>query len=70
MKKIIGYLHICQKGEWKRSFDMIFNCIKNYGLYDITSEIRLGIVGDDHNIIEDYRLNNSKFKTIFVGNSQ
>ena len=70
MKKIIGYLHICQKGEWKRSFDMIFNCIKNYGLYDITSEIRLGIVGDDHNIIEDYRLNNSKFKTIFVGNSE
>lgn len=70
MKKIIGYFHICQKGEWKRSFDMIFNCIKNYGLYDATSEIRLGIVNDDDKIIEDYRLNDSKFKVIFTGNSE
>ena len=69
MKKIIGYFHICQKGDWKKSFDMIFNYVKNYGLYDATSEIRLGIVSDDGNIIEDYRLHNSKFKRIFEGNS-
>lgn len=69
MKKIIGYFHICQKGDWKKSFDMIFNYVKNYGLYDATSEIRLGIVSDDGNTIEDYRLHNSKFKRIFEGNS-
>ena len=67
--KIIGYFHICQKGEWKRSFDMIFNYIKNYGLYDITSEIRLGIINDTGNIIENYRLNDSKFKVFFFGDS-
>jgi hypothetical protein len=68
-KKIIGYFHICQKGEWRSSFDIIFNYIKNYGLYDITSEIRLGIVNDEPNIIDDFRLHNSKFKIIFHGKS-
>lgn len=69
MTKIIGYFHICQKDKWKFSFDMIFNYVKNYGLYDITSEIRIGIVTDDGNIIDDYRLENSKFKIIFTGDS-
>jgi hypothetical protein len=69
MKKIIGYFHICQKDRWKFSFDMIFNYVKNYGLYDITSEVRIGIVNDDGNILDDYRLHNSKFKIIFIGNS-
>jgi hypothetical protein len=67
--KIIGYFHICQKDEWERSFDMIFNYIKNYGLYDITSEIRLGILNDTGNIIENYRLEDSKFKIYFFGDS-
>ena len=69
MTKIIGYIHICQKGEWKRSLDMIFNFVKNYGLYDSTTEIRLGVVADNGNISEDYRLHNNKFKTIFTGDS-
>jgi hypothetical protein len=67
--KIIGYFHICQKGDWERSFDMIFNYVKNYGLYDITSEIRLGILNDTGNIIENYRLEDSKFKIFFFGDS-
>ena len=67
--KIIGYFHICQQGEWERSFDMIFNYLKNYGLYDVTSEIRLGIVNDTENIIENYKLNDSKFKLFFFGDS-
>lgn len=67
MKKIIGYFHICQIGEWKRSFDMIFNFVKNYGLYDATTEIRLGVLSENSIISHDYRLHNSKFKIIFVG---
>jgi len=60
--KIIGYFHICQKGDWERSFDIIFNYLKNYGLYHITSQIRLGIINDMGNIIENYRLQDTKFK--------
>jgi len=67
MKKIIGYFHICQIGEWKRSFDLIFNRIKNYGLYDNTTEIRLGVLSDTGAIIDDYRLHDHKFKIIFIG---
>lgn len=52
--KIIGYFHVCQKGDWKRSFDMIYNYLKNYGLYDETCEIRLGIVNDVGSVIENY----------------
>lgn len=64
--KIIGYFHVCQEGEWEKSFDIIFNYIKNYGLYDITSQIRLGIVNNSKNIIHNYRFYNSKFKISFL----
>jgi hypothetical protein len=67
--KIIGYIHVCQKGEWKRSFDMIFNFIQNYGLYDNTLEIRCGVVNDFGKIIEDERLKDKKIKIIHVGKS-
>ena len=67
--KIIGYFHVCQEGEWEKSFDIIFNYIKNYGLYDITSQIRLGIVNNSKNIIHNYRFYNSKFKISFFGDS-
>ena len=66
-RKIIGYFHICQIGEWKRSFDMVFNFIKNYGLYDNTVEIRCGILSESGTIIDDYRFKDPKFKIIFVG---
>ena len=67
--KIIGYFHVCQKGEWERSFDMIFNYIKNYGLYDQTTEIRVGVINDENNIIPNYRLEDSKFRIMYYGNS-
>ena len=25
---IIGYIHICQKGEWKKSYDLLMNSLK------------------------------------------
>ena len=69
MPNIIGYFHICQKGEWKRSFTIIFNCIKNYGLYDATKEIRCGITSDSGNLIPYYKFNDPKIKIIFIGKS-
>ena len=41
---IIGYIHICQKGDWKRSFNILIDSIKKSKLYDNTDEIRIGIV--------------------------
>lgn len=68
-KNIIGYFHICQKEYWQKSFDIIFNEIKNSGLYDVTSVIRIGIVNDIGSIINDERLNDPKFQIIFCNPS-
>lgn len=68
-KKIVGYFHICQKGDWRKSFDLIFSEIKSSGLYDKTIEIRVGIVNDVEHVIKDDRLNDPKIKIIFCKNS-
>ena len=44
--KIIIYIHICQKGDWKRSFKMIIDKLRESGLYDACSEIRCGVLND------------------------
>ena len=66
---IIGYIHICQKGKWQRSFTMLLDCIKSYGLYDASTCIRIGIVNDTCSIIPDSLLEDPKFKIIYVGMS-
>ena len=67
--KIVGYIHICQKPGWKRSFDLLINSVTKNGLYEATDEIRLGIVNDDGKIVPDERLNDPKFNIIYVGRS-
>ena len=47
-KNIIGYIHVYQKGEWKKSYDMLMSSIKESGLYENIKEIRLGVVSDDY----------------------
>jgi hypothetical protein len=69
MTKIIGYLHICQIGEWKKSFELIFNYVKNYGLYDATTEIRCGVVNENGILIKDKLFNDIKIKIVYIGNS-
>ena len=69
VRPIIGYIHICQEGEWKRSLQMILNDIKQFGLYDSTHIIRLGIVNNTGILIKDPILNDSKFQIIYVGKS-
>ena len=67
--KIIGYIHICQINGWKRSFDMIYNCIQNYGLYEATDEIRIGVISDSGILIKDKRFDDKKIKIIYIGKS-
>jgi SAM-dependent methyltransferase len=67
--KIVGYIHICQKPGWQRSFDLLINSVTKNGLYEATDEIRLGIVNDDGKVVPDERLNDPKFNIIYVGRS-
>ncbi len=62
--KIIGYFHICQKGDWRRSFDMIMNALKK-SLYDYSVEIRCSVLSDD--FIHDERFDDPKIKIIYKG---
>jgi hypothetical protein len=64
-KFIIGYFHICQEGNWQKSFDIIFKEIKDSGLYDASCKIRVGIVNNVGYVKNDYRLNDPKIKIIF-----
>lgn len=66
---MIVYIHICQKGEWKRSFNMILDKIKESKLYDNIDEIRCGIVNDIGEIILEDILLDPKIKIIHVGYS-
>jgi hypothetical protein len=68
-RHVIGYFHICQKDGWERSFDLIYNYLKNSGLYDRSHEIRCGIVNDEGYIISNYRLNDPKLKIIVYESS-
>lgn len=63
---IIGYIHICQKGEWVRSIDMLLNAIKRSGLYDATSRIRLSILNDS-GIVDDIRFQDDKMEVVYRG---
>ena len=64
---IIGYIHICQIGNWYTSLSMIFNKIKESGLYNIVDEIRCGILNNYLEIIECDILNDPKIKIIYIG---
>lgn len=68
--EIIGYIHICQRGQWQRSFKMLLDCIKNSKLYENTKVIRLGIVNDDGIIIYDDILKDDKFEIVYIGKSE
>jgi hypothetical protein len=66
---IIGYIHICQKEGWKRSYDILIDYIKKYGLYENMKELRIGVVNDNGVLIPDERFNDNKIKIIYTGKS-
>jgi hypothetical protein len=69
MAPIIGYIHICQIGEWERSFRMILDAMKKSKLYDAVKEIRLGILCPNCSEYENVGLlNDPKFRVVYVGN--
>lgn len=65
-KKIIGYIHVCQKGQWEKSFDLLMDSIKTSKLYANTHEIRIGVVSTSE-MIDNVRFNDSKIKIIHRG---
>ena len=67
---IIGYIHICQKENWKRSFDILIDAIKKSGLYQNITEIRCGIVNDVGSLIDDERFHDPKIKIIYINTSE
>jgi hypothetical protein len=66
---IIGYIHVCQKGEWQRSFSMLIQRIVESGLYNHTKVIRIGVVNDSGILVEDTILEDPKFEIVYVGKS-
>ena len=67
---IIGYIHVCQKGNWQKSYDILMNAIKKDGLYEKVKEIRVGVVNDEGRLIEDKRFEDPKIKIIYIGKSK
>lgn len=72
MNPIVGYIHVCKIGEWKRSFGMLVDALRASGLYDTASVIRLGVVRDDtdegkEDEEEDEMLQDPKFKIVVRG---
>ena len=66
---IVGFLHICQKTHWEKSFDIIFNIVKSNGLYENSSVIYCVIVNDYGEIIDDDRFHQDKIKLVYAGHS-
>jgi hypothetical protein len=66
---IIGYIHICQLGNWERSLNMIFSKIKDSGLYDAVKEIRCGVLTHNNTIVYNNILFDKKIKIIYTGYS-
>ena len=66
---IIGYIHVCQIGQWQRSLNYLMESIRKSGLYEKTTRIRLGIVNDLGGIIPDAILKDSKFDIVCIGKS-
>jgi hypothetical protein len=67
---IIGYIHVCQKGEWRRSFQMLMKSIEESGLYDHATVIRICVVNDFGKVVEDPLFEKDKFEIHFVGESK
>jgi len=61
----IGYINVCQKGDWRKPFDMIMEAVKRNGLYEETYEIRLVVLNDNIMWEHDSRFEDPKI--VIVG---
>lgn len=67
---IVGYIHVCQKEHWERSFDLLMTSLHFSGLYNRCHEIRIGVVNDTATLVEDERLKDPKFTIVLIEKSQ
>lgn len=69
---IIGYIHICQIGEWERSLNMLINAIVESGLYEQCAEIRCGILNHSRQFVktDNSIWQYSKLTVVYVGDPQ
>lgn len=67
MATIVGYIHVCQKGAWQRSFALLVNAIKAHGLYERAASVRLGVVSDAGTANADPILSDPKFEIVHTG---
>jgi hypothetical protein len=68
--QVIGYIHICQLGDWKRSFNMLMTRIRESGLYSVATEFRCGVVSPTGTITQDEIFMDPKIKIVCSGYSQ
>jgi hypothetical protein len=68
--EIIGYIHVCQIGQWRTTYDMIMNAVKSSGLYDACREIRVGVCNNNGYILPDERFKDPKVVLIDYGASE
>jgi len=66
---IIGYIHVCQLGDWRRSFRMLINAVKQSQLYDNVNVIRIGVVNNAGKLINDPLLQDTKFELMYLGSA-
>ena len=67
---IIGYIHICQKEGWRRSYDMLMSKIKESHLYEQSTTIRISVLSDDGVFEDDPRYHDHKIVIIYKGRSE
>jgi len=65
LKPVYIYIHICILNNWKDIVDRLYFKIKNSGLYNIITEIRISILGDYINNKDFEVFNDIKSKIIY-----
>jgi hypothetical protein len=67
---IIGYIHVCQKQNWHRSFDLIISKIKSTTLYENINELRVSVLSDSGVFVDDERFHDPKMIIVYKGSSE
>ena len=65
---IIGYIHVCQIGDWRNIFSNLLHVIKTSNLYNFTSIIRVCLVNNVNVLIPDEIFNDPKLEIHYLGN--
>jgi hypothetical protein len=67
---IIGYIHVCQKEHWNKTFDLLMDKIKSTTLYENISELRISVLSDSGIFVDDERFHDPKMIIVYKGSSE